>query len=232
MSYTLVTSFILQKNDIGNTKKIEDYMNRFEYIRNLNLPTVVFLDKTLTMSETENLKVVPRSVEDTWIYKFYNDKTPILPSTRNTDKDRCDYMFIINSKAEFMSKVSAINPFNTDYFVWVDFGLSHVIKNKDNFKILKNLKLTKDILIAAINPVSHNDLTERVSWRFAGGIFICNKYYAKQFYESCQTVITAIFPRLTWEVNVWSLIEQSKLSTISVYYSDHNDSLLLNINPT
>ena len=119
-------------------------------------------------------------------------------------------MFIQNSKPEWVFKASELNPFNTDYFVWVDFGLSHVIKNKDNFNILKTLKLSHDICLSAITDTIHPFLLDRICWRFAGGVFYVSKNGSKQFYETCKVVIERVIPRITWEVNVWALIEASK----------------------
>ena len=232
MSYTIVTSFILQKKDIGNTEKIKEYMNRFEYIQSLHIPTIVFLDKTLTLPTTEFIHVIPYSLEDTWIYKLYADTRPILTSLRNISKDTDEYMFIQNSKAKWVYTASILNPFDTDYFIWVDFGISHVISNKTNFNVLKTLKLsnTTDILLSAINHHTHDNLLNQICWRFAGGLFILRKTHAKLFYETCQTIIKQIYPHLTWEVNIWCFVE--KLIKVSVYYADHNDTLLLNINPS
>lgn len=224
MSYTIVTSFVLQRHDLSNTEKITDYLKRFEYIRNLKIPTILFLDKTLKIEESDTLKVVYTSIEETWIYNLYKNTALQLPSSRNTVKDTAEYMFIQNSKAEWIYQSSILNPFNTDYFVWVDFGLSHVIKNKDNFNILKNLKLTNDIVLSAIEKQSHPYLTTHICWRFAGGVFSIKGSHAKMFYEACKNVITQIFPRLTWEVNVWCFVE--KMITISVYYANHDDTIL------
>lgn len=229
MSYTIITSFVLQKRDIGNTQKIEDYLKRFEYIKTLNIPTVLFLDRSLSIQETDTLKVIPFNIEDSWIYTAYKDKTPDLPAVRNQDKDTAEYMFIQNSKPEWVFKASQLNPFNTDYFVWVDFGLSHVIKNKDNFNILKNLKLSNDICIGAILTSTHKSFMEKICWRFAGGVFYVNSKGAEIFYETCKSVIEKLVPRLTWEVNIWALIEFSNLLTFNVYYADHNDTILTNL---
>jgi len=229
MSYTLVSSFVLQKRDIGNTQKIQDYLKRFEYIKNLNIPTVLFLDKTISMEETETLKIVPYSIEDTWCYKEYSSVEPSLPTVRNHEKDTFDYLVIQNSKPEWVFKVSRINPFNTDYFVWVDFGLSHVIKNKDNFNILKTLKPSHDICLSVITDTIHPFLSDRICWRYAGGVFYISKIDAELFYETCKAVLQHIRPRITWEVNIWALIEVSKLLKLNFYYADHNDTLLTNL---
>lgn len=229
MSYTLVTSFVLQKRDMGNTEKIEDYLKRFQYIKALNIPTVLFLDRSLSIPETDTLKVIPFSIEDSWIYEIYKDKIPSLPAVRNHDKDTSEYMFIQNTKPEWIFRASQMNPFNTDYFVWVDFGVSHVIKNKDNFNILKTLKLSHDICLSAITDTIHPLLLDRICWRFAGGVFYVSKSGAKQFYEISKAVIERVAPRLTWEVNIWALIEASTLLKFHFYYADHNDTLLTNL---
>lgn len=229
MTYTLVSSFVLQKRDIGNIVKIEDYLKRFEYIKNLNIPTVLFLDKTISMEETETLKIVPCGIEHTWVYQEYSSIEPSLPAVRNHEKDTFEYLVIQNSKPEWIFKASQLNPFNTDYFVWVDFGLSHVIKNKDNFNILKTLKLSHNICLSAITNTIHPFLLDRICWRYAGGVFYVSKSGAQIFYETCKAVLQRIHPRLTWEVNIWALIETSKLLKFNFYYADHNDTLLTNL---
>lgn len=231
MSYTIVTSFVLQKKDVDNKEKINDYINRFEYIKQLNIPTILFLDNCVSVEPTDNLKIIRTCIEETWAYNFFKNILPILPQERNHGKDTLEYMIIQNSKAEWVYIASHLNPFGTDYFVWVDFGISHVISNKNNFKLLKNLKLSHDIFLSAILKTTHSDFTKKVCWRFAGGVFSINKEHTELFYKTCKNAIITLSPNITWEVNIWAYIEKNRFLKINFYYANHDDSLLLNFNP-
>jgi hypothetical protein len=225
MSFTIVTAFLLQKDD-STSSKILDYMNRFEYLKSLNIPTIVYLDQSLKMKESDNLKIIPISLKDTWIFK--QSDSFVIPKYRNQEKDTVEYMMIQNSKIEFMVDASVKNPFHTSHFIWIDFGISHVIQNKNNFEKLKHWKPNKDFVIGAVLPNSHNELFNQICWRFAGGIFYGTRETLFEFYRFYQKIIQQNLPKLTWEVNIWALMEQLGFP-IDTYYCNHDDSILINL---
>lgn len=155
-----------------------------------------------------------------------------LPRVRCADKDTKEYMTIMNSKAEFLSRVKAV--VKSDHYVWIDAGISKIFVNiEDMFKkILEQTEIpmrTDAILIPGCWPYKESDiakLVEKIHWRFCGGFFIVPHDYVDSFYkevvDGCNT-IGAETGCVTWEVNVWAYIEPRL--PILWAKGDHNESI-------
>ena len=71
-----------------------------------------------------------------------------------------------------------LNVFDTDNFIWVDFGIRHVFKCSDNEFIQKieslNTKIYDSVRIGTIwdlNYLYNINIYKDISWYFAGGVF-------------------------------------------------------------
>lgn len=105
----------------------------------------------------------------------YRDQfTQFELTTDNPRKDTLDYVILICSKTEWMRKAIQLNPFHTEHFVWVDFGIHHLFGN--NPLSIQSLHYEGDqVRIGRIwdptyvrNP---EDIYHKVAWYFAGGVF-------------------------------------------------------------
>lgn len=230
-----VTAFLLQDCDRENTQKIESYMTRFKSLSDLPIQIIVFLDEQLDIPAQPNLHIIKTSLKDTQIYKEYYGLEPILPPKRSPAKDTATYMMIQNAKNEFMYRASTLDPFSTDHFIWIDFGITYILRQPaTSLACLTAVspsagKVPKGNLFAGINAGSHNQLFDQICWRFAGGCYIMDKERAALMYDAYLAAIKEVKPAITWEVNMWAWLERNGRFDFDTYYGNHDDTMLTNL---
>lgn len=201
------------------------YKELFDRLVSTGISIVLFLDKRSDWTFPANVWVERVSLEDTWVGKNVLDNA-MLPSCRDSC-DTLEYMKIINSKSEWIYRASQKNPWKTDWFAWIDFGIFHVISQKETIEHISSLKPPTQpcLKTAGIWNKGSYDAFERVCWRFAGGFLMIHTSKAKEFHEQVCRKIQDIHPRFAWEVNLWYLLEKDGMD-MGWYSSDHNDRII------
>lgn len=127
----------------------KDYLRWFEKTLSLNCPMVVYVeDETINFVKEKRkdlpTKIISQKLENLCYYKHKEIMDKILSSEdyKNKIKDNkrieCNhslYSIIQYSKFEWMERTSIENPFNSDYFIWMDAGLSRFFNDLDTQKI-------------------------------------------------------------------------------------------------
>jgi hypothetical protein len=135
-------------------------------------------------------------------------------------------MILMNSKVQFVKDAAAIA--TTDTLAWVDFGMMKLIRDPDSFFAkLNTIYIPSKIVLPGC--VEKGDVSlDRVHWRFAGTLFFSSKKTITAFHELNNAFLKDLARKniITWEVNVWALLEHMNPSTIQWYMSDHNDRLV------
>jgi hypothetical protein len=246
---TFVTAFYNLHESHFEVRCIETIVSNFKKIASSGIPICLYLSKDfetlrLELSEFENVKVLNatfQNLSDLQVSKIINEETIscTLPSNRNIKKDTKNYMILMNSKIEFVHDAMEQNPFATEQFAWIDFGIMYITKDEEkvlnHLKTISNTELSSDLLFPVCWNVDTSKANvrfvfERIHWRFCGGFFIGKKEALKDFYTKSMTMMRKIVTErncLTWEVNFWALLELIDDWNPTVYYADHNDSMLL-----
>jgi hypothetical protein len=172
-----------------------------------------------------------------------------LPNNRNTSKDTREYLSLMNTKIGFIQKAAEYS--DDDTFIWIDFGILKIIKDTDAFihklrfleekhflekSVSKKYFLEENAINTENNIVipgcwgfnTPHDINS-INWRFCGGVIFMPRVHIQTFYDYSKQVITELCTqhKLTWEVNVWNIIESRYLKSIITWYSaDHNDTIL------
>jgi hypothetical protein len=246
MQTTIVSCFLSNTNfrKDRNTKKY------IEYGINLlvtDIPKIVFLDDNVInilindykYQQNEYTHIIIIKTEDLYLYNYKDKITKFNIITDFPDKDTMDYMLLICNKTEFIKRAIIINKFNTEHFIWVDFGINHIFKcSVENFhKKLENManKEYDKIRIGSIVNTHCNkknlDIYRKVCWVFAGGVFGGNKDYLLEFAELTKCKCLEIIEKkgtIMWEVNIWYLVFTDNKELFSPYYCDHNETLITN----
>jgi hypothetical protein len=147
-------------------------------------------------------------------------------------------MFMMCSKTEWLRQAISYDPFNTDHFIWVDFGIRHVFKCSDDEFITKinnmKYKIYDNIRIGHIwdlNYMTNRDIYKDILWYFAGGVFGGNKtnliLFANMMKEKCIDIMINQ-KTIMWEVNIWYILYNSNRNIFYPYKCDHNDSIIDN----
>lgn len=116
----------------------ESYLTWFEKTLSINSPMVIYVeDKTYdfvkSRRDPKNTKIVVQSINELDMYKYKNDMDDVITSesykTKIKDPNRIEckdslYTIILFSKFDWMMSASLYDHFNSDYFIWMDAGLS------------------------------------------------------------------------------------------------------------
>lgn len=236
---TYVSSFY--KLDERKYRTPDDYLNHFLYIVNTGVRIHLFLQPSLYdkyisfIGERNNVYITQLEFEDLPIYKQLEGIELPLPAHRFEEKDTRNFMILMNSKTEFIKRAIENNVYNTRRFAWIDFGIKKVIIDPSTFDVLVTIdkaELSDNCLIMpSIQEQNNIHLCgfDNVCWRFAGGFFLGDSTSLLNFHRLYETYFHQLIIDnniLTWEVNIWALFENKGLLMPTVYYANHDDSIL------
>lgn len=210
-----------------------EYLEYFTKFLEQGFPTILFLDISLTewanrLSSYSNLTIVQnKTFADLPLVTQFPESTTKLPENRNPTKDTYGYLILMNSKIQFV--YDAIPLAQTNNLAWLDFGMMKLIKHpKIMYSKLQNVTVTEDkVLMPGCTPQNKVNFNN-VHWRFCGSLFFGNKTTIDKFYTLNQAYMQTLQAQkvLTWEVNVWALIEHDNPTLYKWYKGDHNDEIV------
>jgi hypothetical protein len=165
--------------------------------------------------------------------KSFSGKDLILPENHNPVKDTMEFLQLMNAKTEFIYR--AKEKIKARSYVWFDFGILKIIKDRDAF--IKNMENISKYAIdnKVVTPgciskesVNFGNLFSSPIWRFCGGFFIVSSLVVENFYklhleevEKCNQL-----NKITWEVNLFACIEKNNPDLFHWYLADHNDTII------
>jgi hypothetical protein len=229
---TYVTAFL----NINNCD-VNQYFPYFEKLANSGIPIVLFMDSNYknfgeyiiqTYSNVKILKYITKN--DLYVNQFIQNKK--LPSNRNHKKDTYDYLALMNNKIYFVEEAMKTNLYSTDIFAWIDFRVFHIFSNNQSinnklmelsYNIYKN-----DITYFPGNLSIIKNIVNSINWRYLGGFFIISKNKIIELVNETTKLLNQL-DILTWEVNIWAILEFNKVFDFNWYFSNHNNSLILHI---
>lgn len=138
MSVTLVTCFFdIQREQRGDGRKISEYLEWIKKTLQLNTNLYIVTEEKFesffreNMHEKSHLKII--KFTDLHYYKYYNNIKNIIETEdyknriKHPDRVECrlpEYNIIQYSKFHVLDMAMKENPFNSDYFFWIDAGIS------------------------------------------------------------------------------------------------------------
>jgi hypothetical protein len=239
---TIVSCFIKDVNNI-KYRTTDNYLELGKLLIDSDIPKVIFMNQSLIDSikyyNRENTIFIPFEKEDLFFYKYKNNITDFSLNTGNLDKDTLDYMLLINNKTEFIQTAIKLNPFHTDQFIWVDFGLKYIMNFSDDdyMKYISNLihKSYENVRISSwLDPRIYNngtDIYKNVEWYFAGGIFGGSSQKLLLFSDKCREKVKQVIQEkksLMWEGNIWYLVFLENKELFDIYTCRFDNSMLIN----
>jgi len=250
---TFVTAFIsvpdkrYDHNRVSFDRRVQYFMKMVELDINICLfisPDIKELMENLT-SKYKNVTICEvldiNDLEITKItnhYKEHNNCLKEIETKNKNTKDVPDYMLIQNSKIEFVKKSIDLNPYNSNYFCWIDFSILYVCHNIENsLSKIKEYSKTRFISTPFIAipgwcniKIQDTDLCNSdVYWRFCGGFFIGDKQSLLSFYYNSINNFHHFLTKtetLVWEVHYWAWLEKMNYINPIWYKTNHDDSIL------
>ena len=214
--------------------KIETYSNiesNIEYFKpflDTNFKIVVFTDiEDLALGSAQQIYMSKNDLAS------FSQTEAILPEYRNKEKDTLGFIQLMNAKSELLYRTKKL--IKAKVYVWFDFGILKIIKDKKKF-----IESMEDVHTSAIegkvvipgciskDAINFNNLFVYPIWRFCGGILIVSESIVDTFHElhlkeleKCKQLNT-----ITWEVNLWASIEHLNPDIFHWYKADHNDTII------
>lgn len=181
MSITLVTAlYDINRNRDGDGRKFEEYLSWFKETLKIKSPLVVYVDESLKNFIKENrgnlpTKIITQSLEQIPYY-FLNDKIQNVLNDKNyqckigsPQRVECKmslYNVVIYSKFKWIQESIRNNYFGSDYFMWIDAGLSrffqqHGVNINDKYpsqNAIESLVENKDSVLIQTSMSYYPDL--------------------------------------------------------------------------
>lgn len=217
----------------------EKLLDDFKPFLQSSLDIVVFTDTPSIQSDltstTANITVchVPR--DELVVFSSIPD-TIGLPPGRNQEKDTLAFLQLMNAKPEFLKRAHDLTPGRLGY-VWFDFGVLKI--SADRTRFVERLAKAEEAIAHTPSQILLPGCVgkERVQptaiyanplWRFCGGVVVVPEALVQDFFELTRLLIASCVQQtvLTWEVNLWAVLEQTHPQILCWYKADHNDSIL------
>lgn len=167
---TFVTAlYNIQRETKGDGRKWSDYLEWFKETLELPFPMVIYCspdEELINLIQNHRPELVPTKIMFSEIpYQCYEpifqqlfDQRDYQERIMNIDRVECKlpmYNVIQYSKFQWLKEVAETNPFQTDYFFWIDAGISRFIPKYLYSRIKSTITLPKQKLI-----IQHNHLLE------------------------------------------------------------------------
>jgi len=232
----LVTSFY---EIYGKPERIPQYFKWFEPLGYSGLSMIVFTEPEfihLFDKYPVTVRVIPLSLKGLELYQIGMKYDRDLPAYRTPEKDTQEFLSLMNTKIELL-KHAAIHC-DDDTLIWIDFGIFKIMKTPKKVLAklfqLTHLSFHKIVIPGCNTYLQHGCYPDRVNWRFCGGFFVMPRSHLSTFYQHSKNVLSSFCEdpqyKLTWEVNVWYIIEQcTNRENMVWYYAGHEDTIVLNI---
>jgi hypothetical protein len=243
---TFVTSVMNIYDAPYDEKTTEWRFERFAELAKTGILLCIYCDESMFslcldfVGKYDNVKIAKvMNIEDTAVARECSllGEEWSLPEHRSVIKDLPKYMFMMNSKFEFMNDAAEQNLWGTSYFAWIDFSVTYVFKRMnmtlEYLRTLARRPLRGSFLTI---PGCHDqggggdeEVLKRVVWRFCGGFFLGDRdsmkeafgYYSRYFGEFMRK-----HQVLVWEVNFWAWLEKNTDWAPRWYKADHNDTIV------
>ena len=246
---TIVSAFILGRN---RNRSADEYLRFAKGLLEAKCPKILFIDRVTMLtveplvSEGNLTKIIVIDPEDFYLSKKATEHScpNFCEINGNKEKDTLQYFILMCNKTEFVREAVATNPFGTEGFVWVDFGMKHVcpeLSDEEYSALLESLaskplfeEELRSVRIARIwdleqTPSKH--LLHDVQWYFAGGVFGGTAATLIEFADKTRAKCLQIIREhglLTWEVNVWYQVWLENKELFFAYHNWHDVRLLTN----
>lgn len=221
----LVTALIMQ-SDGRMSHPVNSYLDHFDKIANTGLDITCFMDSNIIPRVYQNVKYIPISINELPLSQIFLPDVSIFNPGDNPKKNTLEYLIIQNSKFWLMKK--AFDLHQTERLTWIDFGAAHMMKDPEN--VLKKLHQVSRCPIGLTAPGCWDRKTTHlwpISWRFAGTFLTADsKSLIAAEKAHFEILKTFSYPRISWEVNIWAILDYYDIVKFNWYKADHNDSIL------
>lgn len=226
--------------NINGYRSIEKYVEYGKKLIALPINKVIFMERAVheehfSDENRENTTFIFIEKKDLYLYQYADQITDFSPNTDNPEKDTLEYMFVQCNKTEWLREAIDRNPYLSSQFVWIDFGIWHMIRDDQVFtdscmKISQGFN--RGVRIACGNSQSDfTNLHKTISWFFLGSIFGGDRDSLIKFANSVKNKCIETIKKhktIMWEINVWQMVYADDPTLFLCYGANHDASILQN----
>lgn len=236
--------FDLGKAGVKTNRSVDQYFANAEYLFKINCNFVFIverenyhrvwegrkrhnlLDKTYIMiKELNELKFMDQYDK---AKEMVNNAEYNCSHNREKYSDPLYFMVTCN-KVYLMEYIIGLNPFSTEYFGWVDFGIKHVIGNQNLMKVFESLptkvKICEILHIPKrdIVPENYKLIAGKYTSRTVGGFWLGNIVMVNKFVKKAKMWIERFWDTgyLTWDEVIYALVLQTEPFITEKYYGGY-----------
>ena len=143
-----------------DNKRVLQYIYLGRKLLELNVEKIIFIEESIYDKylkeynyESNKTRFIFIKRENIYLNDYRDKITNFNIITTNPSKDTIDYMFVQCNKTEWITKAIEINPFNTDNYIWIDFGIYHIFNNNLDLFQTEICKLNSINLIEKIRMI-------------------------------------------------------------------------------
>jgi len=248
MSATIVSAFVSNVNSFRNVEQYIDYGRRL--LKTNDIKKIIFIEKSvydqyLHDNNYQNTHFVFIEKNDIYLYEHIDKITEFDMTSCNPMKDTLEYMFVQSNKTEWIKQAIELDPFQTEQFIWVDFGIYHMMNidfgkydiiDDDEFNELiykmtqKNYQQVRAGGCWDLNSYYHQEYYTQPMWYFGGSVFGGDKASLCKFADLMkQRCLNIISERKTfvWEVNIWYIIYLENKELFDIYRTYEHGKIMV-----
>lgn len=242
---TIVSAFMSNIN-VNVARSLDTYIEYGKKLLSIPNPKVIFMDSYsynsyFKRADEEAIypltKFIIYEKEQIYLYNYKDQLTKFKINTGNPEKDTLDYIFVQCNKTEWVQRAIDLNLWKTNQYIWVDFGIYHMIRDDEKLAqgIHQMVNKSYDTLrIASCKwkdySISYN-VYETITWTFAGSVFGGDVESLLKFaYLAKAEILRTIRERnhIMWEINMWYIVNKKTPELMDFYNCAHDIRILYN----
>jgi hypothetical protein len=234
---TLVSAFIdrYSYDPITPTHSLDFYLEHGKALLDLDYPKIIYMEPHIIsimkgrIDTAKQTTIIPFTKEE---MEFWPERQRFMscpaPPNGNPNKDTHDYVIIQLNKVAWCTRASILNPYNTQLFMWVDYGINYLLRNMSLKNAVEYIQpsrvLPNTIHIPGcqyFHPPSH---PSQLVWKYCGSLFCGDRETLQKMQSDQRDVVMRLLDAgyVTWEVTVWYHMNAPYFDR---YIADHNATM-------
>lgn len=259
MEYVTITTCLydIRKKESNSLNSLTSYLEYSKKMLSIRLPMVIYSDEEDIISHVYKTRLEYGLIEKTIIIRlpfeetfFYKDLDMLIQRmtefyivNRNHDKDTPLYVLLNNNKFDFLHRTMTLNPFQTEFFLWMDMGIQHCtnasweeweqIWKRWPLFLCQNEKKIHQLRIHTVQKppdMSWKEYFHVIYHHVAGGVFGGHKDCLLEYIHLFQTQWHQILYEEEWyqlDEAIMTILAETYPEKFRFYYGDY-DGILSN----